>query len=226
MNFAKFAETLLVRDFLSYLVPGGLIVLILLGFRLDGGIAASLSQLLSPIGGDWVKAVVVGALCYVTGYLASTLLFYLRGWIRPFRRPQPQDPAPEVVERLVKIFGPWVSKEPPSRAVALGLHYVEVAKPDHYFEKIERRVVLRNFEVSLAAVLITLAVALVLSLSGWQLLFGFVPLIGAILLLLSSRNLESSIDRIGVIAFLAVTSLLSSQGTSPIADEGGGKAKE
>ena len=204
MTVAKFAETLLLRDFLSYLAPGALILLMLTDAGLDGGFTQRIADLSTYWDRGWVAVLTIGTLCYIVGYLASTALFYVRGWIKPLRRP-----APEIHQaardKAATIFGAWIAAEAPEKIVALCLHYVEVLKPDHYFEKIERRVVLRNFEVSLAAVFLVFALTLALAMSGWHRFTALVPVLLAILLLVSRRNLDAAIDRVGMTAFLAVS---------------------
>lgn len=201
MNFAKFIENLLLRDVLSYVMPGSLIILIFIAYGLDNGTILPILKNASDIGGELAALLGFAGVAYVIGYLASTALFYLRDRIRWFKKPDIQPIRPEIMTKLKQTFGYWVETTSPRYLTAICLHYVEIRKPEYYYEKIERRTSLRNFEVGIAAVLVMLGIAQLIALQGYFKLFAVLPLLGAYAMMRSSRNLDAAIDRMTFITF-------------------------
>jgi len=171
---------------------------------IDRGVFETLVNKSVALIGTKGSAFLILGISYVVGYLLSTILFYLRGWVKIYQRPQIPEIRTEISLKLVDKFGEWAKNAEPGYLAGLCLHYVELKKPDFYFEKIERRVVLRNFEVSLSSVFLVTALGLVTKLTDWEKIAAILPLICAHLLLLSSKNLDSAIDRLSFSTFYSV----------------------
>jgi len=204
MTIARFFESILVRDLFSYLLPGFLVLLIVDLSGLDRGISETLIKKTVALVGTKGVAFLMLGISYVVGYLLSTVLFYLRGRVKFYQRPALPEIRAEISHKLTEKFGEWTKNAERSYLSGLCLHYVELKKPDFYFEKIERRVVLRNFEISLASVFLVMSFGLAMKFSGWEKIAAILPLILAHLLLLSSKNLDSAIDRLAFSTFYSV----------------------
>lgn len=204
MTVARFFESILIRDIFSYLLPGILVMLIINLSGIDRGVYETLVKKSTTLIGAKGSAFLLLGISYVVGYLLSTILFYLRGWVKIYQRPQIPEIRTEISLKLVNKFGEWAKNADPRYLAGLCLHYVELKRPDFYFEKIERRVILRNFEVSLSSVFLVIALGLVTRLTGWEKIAAILPLVCAHLLLISSKNLDSTIDRLSFNTFYSV----------------------
>lgn len=186
MNVARFIETLLVRDVLSYFVPGMLIALVLKIYQLDFGgvdlVKTAIADSVGETGQFWVFAFIA----YVIGYLASTLLFYLEGTINRLTKFQIPLPSAEVMKSLKFAFGDWVEKADGKYLSRICQDYIETQDANFYFQKIDRLLLLRNLEMGVATVFLVWSIALFLSAN----LYGFLPLLATILLLMSGRRLN------------------------------------
>ena len=205
MTLSRLIETLLLRDLLSYLIPGLLSLLSITSLGLDRGHSLVFVEQLGRLAGPTGVAFVLGSIAYVVGYLLSTLLFYLRDALRPFRRPNIRKPHPEIIDQLGRTFGVWTREADLRHLASLCLQLVEIRSPDFYIEKIERRVTLRNFEVSLSGVFLVWTCALVVAIDWYAKFWALLPLMVTLLLLLSSRNLDAAIDRLAFSSFFTIS---------------------
>lgn len=207
MNFSKLIETLLFRDLLSYALPGGLILLLFTqipnALPTITLIMATAKKVLGDVG---LSALILG-LCYVVGYIGSTGSFYLRGVVFSLRKRKALlEIRPEVMEQLNSYFGQWTAHADLRYLAGLCLHVIQAEWPEIYFEKIERRVTLRNMEIGLAAMFVATAVVLgVIALIHASLfIVSFSALLIAISFLVSSVNLDKDIDNLAFGLFLAL----------------------
>lgn len=204
MTLTRFLENLLLRDIFSYLIPGALIIYFFISYNLDSGTVLPVLRNIKDIGGETGALFGFAGTSYVIGYLSSTLLFYLRDKLKIFKRGEIGAVKPEILEVMKDTFGEWVLTANLRYLAAICLHYVEIRKPDYYYEKIERRTAMRNFEIGISSVMLFLSVSQVISLPDWYKLFALLSFLFAVLLLRSSMNLEAAIDRITFITFYTV----------------------
>jgi hypothetical protein len=204
MTIARFVETLLVRDIFSYLVPGFLILVVASYYGLDFGSAATFTSQTKELVGSTATTFVMLGVAYVAGYLASTFLFYVRK-IPYLRRRKMLDLPREIREELRRIFGVWTRSAESPYLVDLCLDYVELKEPAFYLSKIERRVLLRNLEMSLAALLMIWALGIVFASTAWSKVWAVIPLIGCLLLIFSSKRIEGEMDNIALRAFYGIS---------------------
>ena len=141
---------------------------------------------------------------YVVGYLASTILFYIRERVRWLKSQEIESIRPEIIGKLKEIFGDWIEKENKRYLAGVCLNYVELNIPDYYYEKIERRTSLRNFEMGIAAVILTIGISQIVWLQEWRKIIAILPIFGSFAMMLSSRKLEAAIDRITFITYYTV----------------------
>ena len=87
MNFSRLIETLLLRDILSYVVPGSLVLAIAHLAALDAGTLSRGFRSASALFGQSAAFLGFVGLSYVTGYTVSTVLFYLRDLVSIRKRP-------------------------------------------------------------------------------------------------------------------------------------------
>lgn len=207
MTLAHFFEKLLLRDVISYVLPGTMILLLLMNCDGSDVYVDSLFSLIKEDFGALYAALLFGGIAYVVSYLISTLLFYFRGHVDGFRRPKITEIRPEIKIRIKTVFGKWTEQASLRHLNNICLHYVELQEPDYYYEKFERRVILRNLEVNMAGVFFVIAICVFVFSEGWCILCGVLPLAVAILLLLSSKIMDASIDKLSFVAFYVVSGL-------------------
>ncbi|MBK9927098.1 MAG: hypothetical protein IPP66_17655 [Anaerolineales bacterium] len=192
MSLSRFVETLLIRDVLSYFIPGTLITLIVTGFNLDFGVSQFFITAIRTTVGD--VGVIFGCtgIVYVIGYMASTLIFYLENILPLKRQFHVPEPKPEILAILEQSFGNWVKKADYHYLAIICQNYIELKEPDYYFRKIDRLILMRNFEMGIASVFLTLSIVLFISFAGVLKLYGFLPLFITILLVYSSNVIKFS----------------------------------
>ena len=203
MSFSRLIETLLLRDMLSYVVPGSLSLLVLAFSRLDAGYVIRGLKLANDLMGQTGAFIALTVISYVIGYVQSTVTFYVRDLI--LKRKVIPSLQPEILILLKATFGDSIDVSNTRQLVSLCLHYVECVSPEYYMEKIERRVSLRNFEIGLGSVMAICAVATAIYSHGIWKLIALVPLLGVVAFIRSSRNIDTSIDRLSFTLLQSVT---------------------
>jgi len=206
MTISKFLQTLLLRDFLSYLLPGTLMIVIVVSLQMDQGLFYPFLTDVTARMGYPVAVFVLGSIAYTSAYVVSSLLFYLRRNVRLFERPATKKPSTEVLQQLTQAFGEWTQTADPRDLSILCRYAVQVKEPELFQEKIERKLDLRNFEVSLAGMFLLLALGLALTLPGSQKLLSVLPAAFSFLILLSCKHLEKVIDQ-GIFNLFYVVSI-------------------
>src|ERR1051325_4817354 len=205
MTVARFFETLLLRDVFSYLVPGALSLLVAVYYGVDGGLLRQLLVQSVALFGPTAASLVAAGVAYISGYLISTAAFYVRSTIIK-RSPGLLVPS-EVLATITAKFGQWAQFADARYLATLCLQYVEVQQPDYYFEKFERRIVLRNLEVSLAAVAFLASAVVIYAAPSWHRLWAMPWLLASCLILYSSAQIERAIDRYSFTSFLVVAAV-------------------
>jgi hypothetical protein len=190
MSLSRFIETLLIRDVLSYFIPGMLITLTITEFGFDRGASLHvITSLKSSIGNAGAVIVCIG-IVYVMGYLASTIMFYFEKALPFIKRFHVREPKPEIQTSLEQTFGNWTKKASNEYLAIICQNYIELTEPDYYFRKLDRLILLRNFEMGMASVFLTLAISLFLVLTSIPKLFGLIPLLVSIFLIYSSNKVK------------------------------------
>ena len=216
MSLSRFIETLLVRDVLSYFIPVTLITLIVTGFNLDFGVSQFFITAIRTTVGDIGVVLGCSGIVYVIGYMASTLIFYLEKVLPLKKRFHVPEPKPEILAVLEQSFGNWVKKADHHYLAIICQNYIELKEPDYYFRKIDRLILLRNFEMGIASVFLTLSIALFISFVGVLKLYGFLPLVITILLIYSSNAVKFSMLGQTFISFYVSTQGKPSQTESKV----------
>jgi len=200
-----------VRDILSYFIPGTLITLIVAGFKLDFGMSQLFLTTIRATVGDIGVILGCTGIVYLIGYTASTLIFYLEKILPLKKWFHVPEPKPEILESLGQTFGNWVKKADRHYLAIVCQNYVELKEPDYYFRKIDRLILLRNFEMGIASVFLTLSIALFVSFSGLSKFYGFIPLAITVLFIISSNSVK-----FGMLGQTFISFYVSIQGkTSP-----------
>ena len=200
--FTKFLESFLMRDILSYLLPGFIELYLLTSTIVDDITMQSVfTEVRSILGPSLTTALALG-LSYIVGYMVSTLTFYIRSRITVAQRPTTQVEG-NSREELAELFGQWTKDADLSKIAPLCLNVLQIVHPQLYFEKIERRIILRNLEIGLSGLMLAISLTLVGAASGWHRLWSLATLLMAIALLASSHRLDGAIDRLAFNLFYA-----------------------
>jgi hypothetical protein len=198
------------RDILSYLLPGFIELYLLASTTLDDRTLQSFAdEIRSILGASFTTALVLG-LSYIVGYVVSTLMFYARSRIVALQRTRADlEDGPR--EQLAALFGEWTRNASPSHLSSLCLNVLRIVHPQLYFEKIERRVILRNLEIGLSGLTLVISLTLLGAAHGFHRLWSVGSLLLTILLLGSSRQLDGAVDRLAFNLFYTVA-ILRKQG--------------
>jgi hypothetical protein len=198
----KFLESFLMRDILSYLLPGFIELYLLTSTIVDDTTMQSVvTEVRSILGPSLTTAFALG-LSYIVGYMVSTLTFYVRPRISAAQRRGTQAEG-HPREELAELFGQWTKDAELSQIAPLCVNVLQIVHPQLYFEKIERRAILRNLEIGLSGLMLVISLTLVAAASGWHRLWSLATLLLAIALLVSSRRLDGAIDRLALNLFYA-----------------------
>jgi hypothetical protein len=198
------------RDILSYLLPGFIELYLLASTTLnDRTLQSVVGEMKSILGASLTTALVLG-ISYIVGYVVSTLMFYARSRIGALQRPRANvESGPR--EQLAALFGEWTSNANPSHLSSLCISVLQILHPQLYFEKIERRIILRNLEIGLSGLTLVISLTLVGAAHGWHRLWSVGSLLLMTLLLRSSRQLDGAIDRLAFNLFYTAA-MLKKQG--------------
>jgi len=204
MSIVRFLETFIFRDILSYLVPGIINLFAVFIIKSDINVISFYQTYFEKVH-IILSLFVIFALSYTLGYFGSTSMFILRSKIVLLNRPKVEPPLEGVLSKMVEVFGDWitqVNKENSKMLVPFCLNYVQVNTPDIYFEKIERRVTLRNFEVGLSFTSLLYLVVIAIVMDGYDKLYALIPMLTLIVFLYGSRYTDGEIDRFSFRLFL------------------------
>jgi hypothetical protein len=206
VSLSKFLESFLMRDILSYLLPGFIELYLLASITLDDRTLQSVTdEIQSILGTTFTTALVLGV-SYIVGYVVSTLMFYARSHIMALQRTRANlESGPR--EELAALFGEWTRNASPSRLSSLCLDVLRIVHPQLYFEKIERRVILRNLEIGLSGLTLVISLTLLGAAHGFHRLWSVGSLLLTTLLLGSSSQLDAAIDRLAFNLFYTVAML-------------------
>lgn len=205
MSVVKFIESFLFRDLLSYLVPGVLNLLIIFYYleaNCQSWVQTNISEL--PL---TLQLFLIFTFAYSLGYIGSSFMFLIRKLIPILDRPKISPPPEGIKKVIINFFGDWFpnntdlnDKELTDASSLCSIH-VQKNAPDLYFEKIDRRVTLRNFEVGLSFTSLFCSLLILLYESGCKRVLFLFPLMIFIFLLVISKKNDKEIDELPFLLF-------------------------
>ncbi|MBD3386407.1 hypothetical protein GF407_15970 [candidate division KSB1 bacterium] len=193
MSIIRFLETFLFRDILSYLIPGFINIYAISILYSNFNVIVICEKYFDKIHIAFSLSVIF-IISYIFGYVGSTFMFILRSKVPILNRPIIEPPVEGIVNIIKEVFGDWIANENQQNLIAYCLEYVQLNTPEIYFEKIERRVTLRNFEVALSFSSLLFVGAMLSSFESWNKFYSLIPLATLILFLAGSRYTDGEID--------------------------------
>lgn len=179
MQLSRVLQNLILRDLMSYLIPGSIALLSFSVFdvhTLSEVINASI-RVRDTIGLTLFNLVLIG-IAYLTGNLLFNISYQLS---ERFRRHK-SDTAPAAVISLLKEKMPDLEdlseyKEDPTDCISeLCMSYISDNDPDHYERFVERDTNFLNMSVSMAGSSFVWVIMIIFAFDSWWKLWSLAPL--------------------------------------------------